>query len=498
MNVKDILNIVNKVSGITADDILLFRNVVPKFNKYEPPMSLDKLPDVLKKDIIHAWRAESGIELIHKEPSLSELYRIKSNWDLMDDNMKKQSDNKSIDLFKMDNITHFNKLLLDRNYTDYGTFKPIRVNNNGFTVVKSEWTLQSKIVLNPGDVLNLTKKIETTIGRMIANRLLKIDPFGKFFEFDNSTLHISDFINRATGLLMSGEVTSEQMVILFNNAVWLTRFADMILPSLSKNILVTPKETVELKNTLMEEYKDAIKAGDVSTFCDKVEKPLLLNIVKNLKDDPSYTIYTSTGKPNVTNHLKNCISTFSPIFNPTTGKFDISTGNLLEGHDVGLYGSMANMNINGTYSRAVDTQNGGAIVKSLYNSMCYIKAGIAGSDCNATIFKTVKLVKGNSKLYLWNYMVEGRGLVLLTPTNIVNYLGKICKFRSVLYCKYEVQYELCNKCCGEIPYKTNLLAVGSLCARVGFNFVKSSLKTFHDSTIKLTDYNPFNFMKIEV
>lgn len=60
--------------------------------------------------IAHKWRAITGIELIHKEPSLKELDRIWKNWNLMTDKMKKVSDKKSIELYGVDNKKHYKEL----------------------------------------------------------------------------------------------------------------------------------------------------------------------------------------------------------------------------------------------------------------------------------------------------------------------------------------------------------------------------------------------------
>lgn len=74
---------------------------------YDPPLSYDKLPDHLKNDEVHAWRAKTGIELIHKEPTIEEMERIWNNWNAMTDKQKAISDKKSIELFGMDNCTHY-------------------------------------------------------------------------------------------------------------------------------------------------------------------------------------------------------------------------------------------------------------------------------------------------------------------------------------------------------------------------------------------------------
>lgn len=88
-------------------------------NKYDPPYSKQ---DILKKygrdiynrlmkDPAHKFRAETGIELIHREPSKQELERIWKNWNLMSKEQKEKSDKESIRLFGKDNVTHYRELI---------------------------------------------------------------------------------------------------------------------------------------------------------------------------------------------------------------------------------------------------------------------------------------------------------------------------------------------------------------------------------------------------
>jgi hypothetical protein len=76
---------------------------------YEPPMK--ELPKHLENDPVHKWRADNGIELVHKEPSMKELQRIWKNWNLMTAEQKRLSDNKSKELFGMTNLENYKKLL---------------------------------------------------------------------------------------------------------------------------------------------------------------------------------------------------------------------------------------------------------------------------------------------------------------------------------------------------------------------------------------------------
>lgn len=70
----------------------------------------DALVRKLMADPVHAWRARTGIELIHKEPDLEEAIRVWVNWNRMSAADKARSDRKSKKLFGVDNKTHYEQL----------------------------------------------------------------------------------------------------------------------------------------------------------------------------------------------------------------------------------------------------------------------------------------------------------------------------------------------------------------------------------------------------
>lgn len=65
----------------------------------------------LLNDPIHSWRAETGIELVHKEPTKRELERIWKNWNEMSEEMKQKSDEKSFELFGKTNREHYDIII---------------------------------------------------------------------------------------------------------------------------------------------------------------------------------------------------------------------------------------------------------------------------------------------------------------------------------------------------------------------------------------------------
>ena len=90
---KNLLYTDETVGDITNDKVV-----------YDPPLPYDQLPDHLKEDPAHAWRATTGIELIHEEPTYEEFQRIKDNWNAMTVEQKSISDTQCIELTGMTNL----------------------------------------------------------------------------------------------------------------------------------------------------------------------------------------------------------------------------------------------------------------------------------------------------------------------------------------------------------------------------------------------------------
>ena len=93
-----------------------------KKTKYERPYKLSTIkekypPKVYQKlfsDPCHAWRAKTGIDMIHLEPDADEQKRTCSNWRLLPDRYKRVSDQKSIEIFGCDNLAHEKVLEVER------------------------------------------------------------------------------------------------------------------------------------------------------------------------------------------------------------------------------------------------------------------------------------------------------------------------------------------------------------------------------------------------
>jgi cytidylate kinase len=109
---------------------------------YDPPMNekqiREKYPDKadqLLKDPVHKWRAEKGIELIHKEPTKDELNRIYKNWNKMTDEQKKESDEYSMKLFGKTNKDHYKEL--SKSYNE--SSQPLLISEDDLEIKLDDW-----------------------------------------------------------------------------------------------------------------------------------------------------------------------------------------------------------------------------------------------------------------------------------------------------------------------------------------------------------------------
>lgn len=126
--------------------------------KYTPPYSKEEVIeyygqetfDKLFSDPAHRWRMESGIELIHKEPTYDEFERIWDNWNEMSDDQKKRSDEKSIELFGCTNTDH--ALQLEKEYSKETKINNENSNDNNDIVKMSKDEVKS--LLNSVDSKN--------------------------------------------------------------------------------------------------------------------------------------------------------------------------------------------------------------------------------------------------------------------------------------------------------------------------------------------------------
>jgi hypothetical protein len=97
---------------------------------YIRPLSFERLEAIcskqmiksMKENYIVAWRAYTGIEIMHKEYSKKKMIRIWQNWQYMSEKMKEISDNKLVELCGRTNKREFDRVM-NTDYREYNTLQ---------------------------------------------------------------------------------------------------------------------------------------------------------------------------------------------------------------------------------------------------------------------------------------------------------------------------------------------------------------------------------------
>ncbi|MBO4735397.1 MAG: hypothetical protein J5614_03285 [Paludibacteraceae bacterium] len=343
-------------------------------------------------------------------------------------------------------------------------------------------------MLKAGDIENFKDKvpIKTTVGRFLFNIFLNTSIFGKTFPYFNGT-NYTKFDDIVVDAILEDKITIDQMNTYQTKKNWLGFTpVEILVPGMSMETMMPNPIIQKRKKELFKQYEKEIAAGD-PLVAKKIEDELLALAREIHKGDPSMRLYDCK-KPSFGNNYKNMAIMVGPIKSNTDGSYHIAENSYLEGIPQEEYGKFADQLVTGSYSRSVQTQVGGALVKEFQAALQSETVDTdSNSDCGTKLAQTITLTPSNIKMYAngYKYIVGNNGkLIRLTKSNAEQFVGKTVKVRSALFCKNP---EYCEKCSGALLAKLGIKNAGLTCSDVGSRLMSLSLKSMHDSTVKVFD-----------
>lgn len=338
------------------------------------------------------------------------------------------------------------------------------------------------------------KGINTTLGRVIFNEVC-FHHLGEHHKFINETItkdKLNDILNEHTEFLVDPTVkwyTTEMHRLVLSSVHDLGfGICDVIASSLDYNMLVKKDDVFNAKKK--EIFKDIariVKEKDAKSMLD-AEKQLVDFMKEHYKDNQMSDMYDSGCKPKWDNDFKTLKGSIGVAPIPGTGDFEIVKGNLKDGLDVEDMYVQANLQIYGSYNRAVETADGGYLTKKMYSA--FQSVVIYNDDCKSNRYLTNTF--HNRQDLLFRTILDDIGNeVFITTSNVNDYLDKEVKFRSPIFCKHKKGF--CRKCCGDMlpilyqmdEKKLSELNVGLFIADVGNDILNKFMKKTHDLTQKL-------------
>ncbi|MGL5316788.1 MAG: hypothetical protein ACRC92_26260 [Peptostreptococcaceae bacterium] len=350
---------------------------------------------------------------------------------------------------------------------------------------KKENSVYDKVRIKKGWLPNVDKDIETTLGRLLINKIIVgiIDnqPFINK-PFDKKT--INTFLNETANKVFDKEIDIKVYKHLLNVYEDFSFFmVPFICPSFTDNMLVLDEKIKRKKKELQITHAEGIAKGDVFTGI-AIEKELIQMVKETYKDDPQMQLYDSGAKSSLGNEYKKTMLMGGVIPKGVgTSEFAISMSSLNEGFEKDELHIYADYCRIAGYFRARNPQIGGYIAKQMLSLFQTAYLDKKGTDCGSKHYTVEKVTEKNIEEYIDRYFLSSSGkLVLVTPMNAKSLYGKEVKFRTPAECKTE---SICNMCAGEKLYKLTdsgdkqKVPVGLLFHKGGTELTQKSLKKVH-------------------
>lgn len=324
----------------------------------------------------------------------------------------------------------------------------------------------------------------TTLGRWIFNKAF-IEK--RFFD-------LYGYINEPLTKKMIGKINSDQSYALLEDRCTLEDIKDYIkkcqkfqaystalCPSISDSMLLISKTIEPKRKELFKKYAKELEAKDAYVV-GIIEKELLAEAEKILKDDPAMDLYKSGAVGSFNNNFKNMYIMKGAVKDPDPTKgYNIITSNYIDGVKKEEYSNFANALAAGPYARAKKTEVFGYYEKLFLSAYQHVMLDKPGSDCGTSRYITVTLDDNMLSNMMYSYIIEGSKLVELTSENRDQYKGKTVKMRFSSLCEGE---RICSKCAGTLFYRLGITNVGVATPQLASKVKVITMKGFHDSTVK--------------
>lgn len=368
----------------------------------------------------------------------------------------------------------------------------IRKTDVGFEVaVGNEWiilkgAISGKPILMLKDSITVTKdiistvdkKIESTIGILLVNRILLERNFGTLIPYINGRVDagkIEKIIAKA--MVLDKTVTVQQNLSFVDSAAFIENLGMIFNISATAKNITAPKGIEKFKKELYSKYE---KEHGKEWFKDK---SLIVKFQNELREyDNEYMKDDPTNGKLVSGKIKNNARTKMYLAFGADPGFDEDSGGVYVNNslideypkDTKELAAMYNTSRFGSYMRGKETQKGGAAAKDILRATNSIK--IKEGDCGSTVGLRITVSKDNVNSLLGRYELINKKPVEIK--DISGYVGKIVEIRSPMYCKDR----LCSTCVGSVmkDYKTG---VSLLVTEVSNILLNTPMKAMHKTSI---------------
>lgn len=356
----------------------------------------------------------------------------------------------------------------------------------GYALGSPIFSAKDRIILVPGDIENLDKEIETTIGNVLFNQMCLVNAFGSKIPFLNERVNIGkieDYIAvRLTDTPDSkeqredGKLYVDEYLKFVDSVFYLTNFTQLFVWGATEKVLLSPPGIQEFKEQLVEKYKDTLHQPATLAMIDD---ELIKFDSEYLKGDPGENFLLSAKSRRIVRKRKFLMYGGEAGLAETTD-IDPIVNSLEQGWNIEKFPSMNNALRAGSFNRGAQTELGGESVKWLLRASSNIVVTV--DDCGTKMGKPFTVTAANSKkLVDFTVLINDGVESITTQEQADKYIGQSLMIRSPMYCKLD-KTDYCKLCVGR-KLADNPTGLSMTISEYGSAFLNLFMKMMHGKSL---------------
>lgn len=352
------------------------------------------------------------------------------------------------------------------------------------------------VILNKGDYPGIVEKTKTTLGRLLANKIVWSQARLNYINENLVASQIKKIFLSLRDFVLDNKLPIEDFkktLQVFEDFGF--RMSAFISPSMDANILKTNKELEAKKAELFEKYKKELNDNNVEVAV-AVEKELI-EYAKKLYTNEDYLEWYKAGsssKMSYNNDFKVSKLMIGTIPKGIgTGEFYVSTSNFMDGIKKNEIHIMADQSIVALHAKTNETAVSGYLAK-MGESMCQtVYLDKYGSDCKTKKYVEQYITPDIINEIFGMYTIDGEEIDRHT---IKKYIGKTIKMRNPNICEGS---KICSKCAGNLIYKLENavdnkrnIPIGLELKGILTELTQAALQKTHAMSVSLSDIGDMN------
>lgn len=372
-------------------------------------------------------------------------------------------------------------------YTPEGQWSPL----DGVEPHVPVFTARQQVMFDDGELPNHQGRLETTYGRALFNYMVVSYAFGDKLPFQQKVTAkalVKQFIDKVVDEPDEGEVTDPAKiypseVARFVKAMFeLTSLCPYITPTGSTKSLTTDPRMAEVRDQLIEKYKDQL---DDQSVIAKIQDELVAIDKAWLKDDDAADFYLS-GKDYSVKRKKMFVMAGVESAFREDGGFTFVPKSLNEGWDMKHLPELYNSTREGSLDRGLNTALGGekvTLLQRMFQSDQVLK-----EDCGTKRTHDFVLTAENWTPYRGMNIVTGGGLVRLNDETAPAHFGKMVAMRRPILCQ-QADNDYCSACAVEALARDPSAAAAEI-SELGSAIMLAYMSSMHGVELAVAEYKP--------